>query len=77
MCMVVMHKGCTDNQFYNVIVKNVNLINVTVPWWDVDLSSNFEVYHCSLDYVFDIYVFGYLKWNVYHFLYTVTYFEQL
>jgi hypothetical protein len=54
MYMVEMHEVCTDNQFCNVIVKNVNLINVTVPWWDVDLSSNFEVYHCSLDYVFDI-----------------------
>jgi len=52
--MMEMHKGCTDNQFCNLIVQNFNLHYVTVPWWDVDLSSNFELYHYSLDPAFDI-----------------------
>jgi len=30
--MVEMHEGCTDNQFCNLIVQNVNLQYGTVPW---------------------------------------------
>jgi len=32
MRMVEMHEGCTDNQFCNLIVQNVNLQYGTVPW---------------------------------------------
>jgi len=32
MHMVEMHEGCTDNQLCNLVVQNVNLRYVTVPW---------------------------------------------